>query len=56
MGEAAQSILTKRNVKVMAGAPSLEPEKLVALYLNNELTDSGNACDHDHEGHGCNHS
>ncbi len=56
MGEAAQSILTKRNVKVMAGAPSLEPEKLVALYLNNELTDSGNACDHDHDGHGCNHS
>lgn len=53
MGEAAQSILTARNVKVMAGAPSLEPEKLVALYLNGELTDSGNACDHDHEGHDC---
>ena len=55
MGEAAQSILTARNVKVMAGAPSLEPEKLVALYLNGELTDSGNACDHEHEGHQCGH-
>lgn len=53
MGEAAQSILRTRSVKVMAGAPSIEPEKLVALYLNGELTDSGNACDHDHEGHEC---
>ncbi|MBP2625872.1 MAG: ATPase-like, ParA/MinD [Firmicutes bacterium] len=55
MGEAAQSILSARNVKVMAGAPSLDPEKLVALYLNGELTDSGNACEHDHEGHECGH-
>jgi len=53
MGEAAQEILTKRKIKVMAGAPSLEPEKLVTLYLNGELTDSGNACDHDHDGHDC---
>jgi len=53
MGGAAQSILTERNVKVMSGAPSLGPEKLVVLYLNGELTDSGNACDHDHENHEC---
>lgn len=53
MGEAAQSILTARNVKVMAGAPSLVPEKLVALYLKGELTPSDNACDHDHDGHEC---
>jgi len=53
MGEAAQSILTTRSVKVMSGAPSLEPKKLVALYLSGELTDGGNACDHDHEGHEC---
>ena len=53
MGEAAQSILTEHHIKVMSGAPSLEPEKLVALYLNGELTDAGNACDHDHEGHDC---
>lgn len=52
MGEAAQSILAERNVKVTAGAPSLEPEKLVALYLNGELSGSDNACDHEH-GHEC---
>ncbi len=52
MGEAAQSILAERNVKVMSGAPSLEPEKLAALYLSGELTDSGNSCDHEH-GHEC---
>lgn len=54
MGEAAQSILAERQVKVMSGAPSLEPEKLAALYLNGELTDAGNACDHEH-GHECGH-
>lgn len=55
MGEAAQSILTQRGIKVSCGAPSDTPENLVALYLLGELTDSGNACDHDHEGHNCNH-
>jgi len=53
MGGAAQSILTERSVKVTSGAPSLEPEKIVALYLTGNLTDSGNACDHDHHGHDC---
>lgn len=54
MGEAAQSILQNRGVKVLCGAPSDTPENLVALYLRSELVDSGNACDHDHDhGHGC---
>ena len=56
MGEAAQAILRQRGVKLTCGAPSDLPEKLAALYLQGELTDAGNACDHGHEGnHGCNH-
>lgn len=51
MGEAAQAILQERDVKVLCGAPSDTPENLVSLYLRGELADSGNACDHDHEGH-----
>ncbi len=55
MGEAAQAIFQQRGIKVLCGAPSDTPENLVALYLRGELTDAGNACDHDHEGHGCGH-
>lgn len=53
MGEAAQAILTQRGVQVLCGAPSDAPANLVALYLRGELSGSGNACDHDHEGHSC---
>ncbi len=56
MGEAAQTILRQRGVKLTCGAPSDAPEKLAALYLRGELTDAGNACDHGSEGHhGCHH-
>ncbi|MDR3565312.1 MAG: iron-sulfur cluster carrier protein MrpORP [Negativicutes bacterium] len=56
MGEAAQAIFRQRGIKVLCGAPSDTPENLVALYLRGDLTDAGNACDHDeHEGHGCGH-
>lgn len=48
MGEAAQSILAERGIEVLLGAPALEAEKIIKLYLNGELTDSGNACDHEH--------
>ncbi|MEN6412351.1 MAG: NifB/NifX family molybdenum-iron cluster-binding protein [Veillonellales bacterium] len=53
MGEAAQAILRERGVKVLCGAPSDTPENLAARYLQGNLADTGNACDHDHEGHGC---
>ena len=55
MGEAAQEIFQQRGVKVLCGAPSDTPENLVDLYLRGEIVDAGNACDHDHEGHSCNH-
>lgn len=53
MGEAAQSILSQRGVKVTCGAPVDTPENLVALYSRGELLNIGNACSHDHEGHDC---
>lgn len=52
MGEAAQSILQNRGVKVLCGAPVDKPENLISLYLKGQLADNGNSCDHDHE-HGC---
>jgi predicted Fe-Mo cluster-binding NifX family protein len=55
MGEAAQEVLKQRGVNVVCGAPSDTAENLVALYLNGNLTNSGNTCDHDHEGLSCNH-
>lgn len=54
MGEAAQAILMQRGVNVICGAPVDTAERLVVLYLSGNLADSGNTCDHDHEGHSCN--
>lgn len=55
MGEAAQDIFRQRDIQVLCGAPTDTPENLAALYLKGNLAGSENACDHDHEGHDCNH-
>ncbi|MBP2638422.1 MAG: minD 1 [Firmicutes bacterium] len=55
MGEAAQAIFEQRGIKVLGGAPSDTPENLVELYLHGRLIDAGTTCNHDHEGHDCNH-
>jgi ATP-binding protein involved in chromosome partitioning len=55
MGEAAQDIFRQRDIQVLCGAPADTPENLTALYLKGNLVGSENACDHDHEGHDCNH-
>lgn len=55
MGEAAQTILQQRGVKVLCGSPSDTPANLVSLYLSGKLVNTDNACDHDHEGHSCSH-
>ena len=52
MGEAAQAIFQQRGIQVLCGAPTDTPENLAALYLRGELTDVGNACDHE-PGHSC---
>ncbi|HSQ41593.1 MAG TPA: NifB/NifX family molybdenum-iron cluster-binding protein [Fibrobacteraceae bacterium] len=46
LGGKAKEMLEERGIHVLIGAPSLEPEELVKLYLDNRLELSGNACDH----------
>ena len=46
MGARAMDLFTQNGIKVIVGAPSLAPEELVKLYLNNKLQSGANVCDH----------
>ena len=46
MGQRAISLFNENNIKVITGAPTLEPESLVNSYLNGTLITGGNVCDH----------
>ena len=46
MGQRAISLFTENNIKVVTGAPALEPESLVNSYLNGTLITGNNVCDH----------
>ena len=46
MGQRAISMFNENNIKVVVGAPSLEPESLVNSYMNGSLVTGGNVCDH----------
>ena len=46
MGQRAISLFNENNIKVVTGAPVLEPESLVNSYLNGTLMTTGNVCDH----------
>jgi Mrp family chromosome partitioning ATPase/predicted Fe-Mo cluster-binding NifX family protein len=46
MGAKAQSMFTDRGVRVITGAPSLEPEAVVKQYLDGSLVTGANTCDH----------
>ena len=46
MGQRAIQLFQERNIEVVLGAPSLEPETLVYQYLNNTLETGENVCDH----------
>ena len=46
MGGRALSLFEQNGIRVVTGAPSLEPEKLVQSYLNNMLVTGNNVCDH----------
>lgn len=46
MGGRAQSLFVSAGVKVVTGAPALEPEEVVRQYLNKTLQTGNNACDH----------
>ena len=46
MGQRAVNLFNQNGIKVVTGAPVLEPETLVKNYLNNTLETGGNLCDH----------
>ncbi len=46
MGQRALQLFSERNIHVVTGAPNLEPEELIRLYLAGELTTGANVCDH----------
>ncbi len=46
MGQRALSLFAEQGIKVITGAPNLEPEALVQQYLSGSLTTGPNVCDH----------
>lgn len=46
MGQRAQGLFIEQGIKVVTGAPSETPEKLVADYLAGTLRVGDNFCDH----------
>ena len=46
MGQRAISLFSEKGIKVITGAPELEPEALVTHYLDNTLMTGANVCDH----------
>jgi len=46
MGQRAVSLFEQAGVKVVVGAPTLEPEEVVRQYLAGTLQTGGNICDH----------
>jgi predicted Fe-Mo cluster-binding NifX family protein len=59
MGGRALELFEQNGIKVVTGAPSLEPEVLVKSYLENNLEAGENVCDHDKDHmpgqHNCGH-
>lgn len=51
MGATAMQLFEECGIKVITGAPTLEPEKLVRHYLDDTLLTSFNACDQKGCGH-----
>ena len=47
MGGRALELFEQNGIKVVTGAPSLEPEVLVKSYLDKTLEAGENVCDHD---------
>jgi Mrp family chromosome partitioning ATPase/predicted Fe-Mo cluster-binding NifX family protein len=46
MGQRAQQLFTRNNIKVVIGASDQSPEELVSAYLENTLETGDNICDH----------
>jgi predicted Fe-Mo cluster-binding NifX family protein len=46
MGQRAVNLFVEKGIKVITGAPELDPEALVTDYLGNTLMTGVNICDH----------
>ena len=46
MGQRAIGLFQQNNIKVVVGAPALDPETLVTDYLKGTLESGQNVCDH----------
>jgi predicted Fe-Mo cluster-binding NifX family protein len=46
IGQRAQQLFARNNIKVVIGASDQSPEELVSAYLNNTLETGDNICDH----------
>lgn len=46
LGVKAQEIFAKNNIEIFMGLDSYQPEKLVELYLEDQLVNGSNLCDH----------
>lgn len=46
MGHRAQQLFAANGIRVVAGAPSMSAEALVAAYLDGSLQTGANPCDH----------
>jgi predicted Fe-Mo cluster-binding NifX family protein len=46
MGQRAQNIFTENGITVVIGAPSINPELVVAAWLDGTLQSGENICDH----------
>ena len=46
MGHRALELFSQNNIRVITGAPCLDPEDLVEQYLKNLLETGSNVCDH----------
>lgn len=46
MGQRAVQLFVENGVKVIVGAPVLDPETLALNYLAGEIKEGANACDH----------
>ena len=46
MGQRAVDLFSQNDIRVIVGAPSLEPEALVKSYLDETMITSDNICDH----------
>ncbi len=51
MGASAIQLFNECGIRLITGAPTIEPEKLVQNYLDGTLLSSFNACDHKGCGH-----